>query len=52
VDYDEDEFDIKDYSDDSNNDNDDDDEEDMNDKMDPDSITALSDPTTLQDDED
>ncbi len=33
-------------------DSDNDDVKDMYDKMDPDAITALSDPTTLQDDED
>jgi hypothetical protein len=47
VDYDEDEFEDED-SDNSN----DDDNEDMYDKMDPDAIAALNDPTTLQDDED
>jgi hypothetical protein len=56
VDYDEDESNIKDYDHDSKEDEDsndsDDDDEDMYDKMDPDAITALSDPTTLQDDED
>ncbi len=59
VDYDEEEFNIEDYDPDSDEDedsndsnDDDDDDEDMYDKMDPDAITALSDPTTLQDDED
>jgi hypothetical protein len=58
VDYDEDEFEYKDYDpdseedEDSDNSDDDDDDQDMYDKMDPDAIAALNDPTTLQDNED
>jgi hypothetical protein len=58
VDYDEDEFEDENYDPDSeeekdsDNSDDDDDDQDMYDKMDPDAIAALNDPTTLQDNED